>query len=93
MGYNQEVIQGIFVDKDSEDEFLIQKMTVHQRRIILMLLMKGNQLLSRKKMKKLNKNNKTLPMMSHKQNKKKALMILQGHKPNLPVVKKTSNHL
>ena len=93
MGYNQEVIQGIFVDKDPEDEFLIQKMIFHQRRIILMLLMKGNQLLSRKKMKKLNKNNKPLPMMSHKQNKKKPLMILQGHKPNLPVVKKTSNHL
>ena len=73
--------------------FLIQKMTVHQRRIILMLLMKVNQLLSRKKMKKLNQNNKRFPMMSQKQNRKKTLMILQSHTPNLPVVKKTSNHL
>ena len=58
-----------------------------------MLLMKVNQLLSQKKMKKLNKNIKPLPLMSDKQNRKKTLMILQGHKPNLPVVKKTSNHL
>ena len=57
-----------------------------------MLLMKVNQLLSRKKMKKLNKNNKRFPMMSQKQNRKKTL-ILQSHTPNLPVVKKTSNHL
>ena len=58
-----------------------------------MLLMKVNQLLSWKKMKKLNKNNKRFPMMSHKQNRKKTLVILQSHKLNLPVVKKTSNHL
>ena len=57
-----------------------------------MLLMKVNQLLSRKKMKKLNQNNKRFPMMSQKQNRKKTL-ILQSHTPNLPVVKKTSNHL
>ena len=44
-------------------------------------------------MKKLNKNNKRFPMISHKQNRKKTLMILQSHKPNLAVVKKTSNHL
>ena len=56
-----------------------------------MLLMKVNQLLSRKKMKKLSKNNKRFPMMSQKQNRKKTLMILQSHTPNLPVVKKTSN--
>ena len=55
--------------------------------------MKVNQLLSRKKMKKLSKNNKRFPMMSQKQNRKKTLMILQSHKPNLPAVKKTSNHL
>ena len=55
--------------------------------------MKVNQLLSWEKMKKLNKNNKHFPMMSHKKNRKKTLMILQRHKRNLPVVKKTSNHL
>ena len=36
-----------------------------------MLLMIKNQLLSQKKMKKLNKNNKCFPMISHKLNKKK----------------------
>ena len=32
-------------------------------------------------------------MMNHKQNRKKTLMIPQSHKLNLPVAKKTSNHL
>ena len=58
-----------------------------------MLLIKVNQSLSQKKMKKLNKNNNCFPMMNHKQNRKKTLMIPQSHKLNLPVAKKTSNHL
>ena len=89
----EEVVEGIFADKDSEDEFSNSEDDSSSEEGNPNATDESELVTSRKKIKKLNKNNKRFPIMSHKQNRKKTLVILQSHKLNVPVVKKTSNHL
>ena len=89
----EEVIEGIFADKDNGDKFSDSEGDSLSEEENPNATDDKESVLSRKRMKKLNKNKKHFPMISHKLNKKKTLMILQSYKANLTVVKKTSNHL
>ena len=89
----EEVIEGIFADKDPEDEFLDSEDDSSSEEDNPNATDERESVTESEEDEEIAQEQQMFSHDEPKQNKKKTLMILEIHKLILPVVKKTSNHL